>query len=149
MKKLENKFSIQSYIDENRNSIDESLVSLRFMKQIDRFLEDKMITQRDFAYKIGYTESYISQLMSGVKKINTSFINKFEKKCGVRVDFKLYIQEDNRFLIEENSEITISVNVRINISTDLIDLPQSKYKWTQMKNNNVLSNIDNTEYEIL
>lgn len=149
MKKLENKFSIQSYIEDNRNSIDESLISLRFMKQIDRFLEDKNITQRDFAYKIGCSESYISQLMSGIKKVNTSFINKFEKKCGVRVDFKLYIKEDNRFLIEEDSDITFSINVRINISTDLIDLSESKYNWTQIKNNKVLSNIDNTEYEIL
>lgn len=103
------KISIQSYADKNRNSIDEALVSLRVMKQIDDFLEYKNVTNRELAKKLDYTESYISQLMSGVKKINVSFINKFEKKFNVEIDFKIK-------LIEENFKILNSIdNKMINI----------------------------------
>lgn len=81
--------SLNSYIENNRSKIDEALVSLRLMKEIDDFLEINNIKQRDFADKIGCSEAYISQLMSGTKKFNTSFINKFEKIYNLKIDFKI------------------------------------------------------------
>lgn len=86
---LKNNFSIQSYLDENREKIDEALVSLRFMKEIDEFLDFTNVSQREFASSIGYSEAYVSQLMSGTKKFNSSFINKFEKKYDVEISFKI------------------------------------------------------------
>jgi len=108
--------SIQSYVDKNRNSIDEALVSLRVMKQIDDFLEYKNVTNRELAKKLDYTESYVSQLMSGVKKVNVSFINKFEKKFNVEIDFKIKLIEENFKILNsiENQMINL---INLNIIT--------------------------------
>lgn len=98
MSDLANNFSIQSYIDSNREKIDESLVSLRFMRQVDEFLDYKNLSNKDLSVALGYSESFVSQLMSGTKKINTSFISKFENRYNVKVDFKIYINEESEFL---------------------------------------------------
>jgi transcriptional regulator with XRE-family HTH domain len=116
---LNNDFSIQSYIDDNREKIDESLVSLRLMKEIDNFLDDCKINQREFANEIGCSEAYISQLMSGTKRINTSFINKFEKKFDVEISFEIKSKKSKNFFSEiSGSSIKISVNIFTVISTE-------------------------------
>lgn len=104
--------SIQSYIDMNREKIDESLVSLRFMKEIDTFLDAKNISNKSLANNLGCSESFISQLMSGVKKINTSFISKFEKKYNVKIKFSIETNEHYNFIYKSsNSIITVSLNI--------------------------------------
>jgi plasmid maintenance system antidote protein VapI len=112
---------MQSYIDSNRSKLDESLVSLRLMKEIDDFLEINNVNQRDFASCLGYSEAYISQLMSGTKKFNTSFINKLEKKYDLEVQFKINCRkESNYFSKLSNSSVEISINIFTSIlsSTD-------------------------------
>ncbi|MDI9365070.1 MAG: helix-turn-helix transcriptional regulator [Flavobacterium sp.] len=98
MSEIVNKFSIQSYANNNRTKLDESLVSLRFMKEIDRFLDYKKISNKELALKLNYSESYISQLMSGIKKINTSFINKFENAFSTKFDVKIYLKNETEYL---------------------------------------------------
>lgn len=107
-----------SYIDENRIKIDESLVSLRFMKEVDDFIEFNKISQRRLAEEIGYTEAYISQLMSGVKKVNTSFINKFEKRYEIKVQFK-FIPKANCDYITGIANSFISLNINLNLSQSI------------------------------
>lgn len=103
---------LNSYIDENRRKIDEALVSLRLMKKIDDFLYVNQISQKQFSNKIGCSESYISQLMSGVKKINTRFINKFEKSFGLKVDFDLKLDNSEDYLLKvSDTPVTINVNM--------------------------------------
>ncbi len=85
--------SYQLYIDKNREKLDEALVSLRLMKEVDSFLDENSISNKELAYSLGCSESFISQLMSGSKKINTSFINKFEKIFSVKIIFSIDKQE--------------------------------------------------------
>lgn len=101
---------IQSYIDMNREKIDESLVSLRLMKEIDIYLDTHNISNKLLANDLGYSESFISQLMSGVKKINTSFINKFEKKYNVYFNFSIIVEkkEANIFSVPSNAFVTFN-----------------------------------------
>lgn len=104
--------SLCSYIENNRTKIDEALVSLRLMKKIDEFLEISSISQRDFASNIGCSEAYISQLMSGTKKFNTSFINNFEKKYNLIVDFKIRPKNEYTFTSKfATSHIVINVTL--------------------------------------
>jgi transcriptional regulator with XRE-family HTH domain len=84
-----NNESFDSYLSKNDKELDEALVSLRFMKVVDDFLVAQKITKRSFAEKIGCSESYVSQLMSGTKNINASFINKFEKAFNVKINFDI------------------------------------------------------------
>uniref|UniRef100_UPI00404929A4 hypothetical protein n=1 Tax=Gelidibacter sp. TaxID=2018083 RepID=UPI00404929A4 len=104
--------SLNSYIENNRMKIDEALISLRLMKEIDDFLEDNNIKQRDFAGSIGCSEAYISQLMTGTKKFNTSFINKFEKIYNLKIDFKIRGKRDCPYISKmSNSHIEININI--------------------------------------
>ena len=119
-------FSIDSFILENRNKLDESLVSLRLIKVVDDFLVDNKITKRDFAKKIDCSESYISQMMSGSKKFNVQFINKFEKTFNVMIRFDLHKNESKGKMEVEDTKkelsFSFSSNSSIKIESDVIDL---------------------------
>jgi transcriptional regulator with XRE-family HTH domain len=109
---IEQSNSLSSYIENNRTKIDEALVSLRLMKEVDDFLDIHQISQRDFANNIGYSEAYISQLMSGTKKFNASFLNKFEKTYEIKIDFKIRSKKSFDFISKiSNTHIEINVNV--------------------------------------
>lgn len=81
--------SLHSYVDSNREKIDAALVSLRIIKQIDNFLDYNELNQKDLANKLKVSEAFVSQLMSGSKKINVQILNKFEKQFNVEFEFKL------------------------------------------------------------
>lgn len=81
--------SLNSFVDNNREKIDVALVSLRIIKQMDDFLDANDINQKELATKLKVSEAYISQLMSGSKKINVQMINNFEKNFDVEFEFKL------------------------------------------------------------
>jgi len=104
--------TINSYIDKNRIKIDEALVSLRLMKEVDDFLDINDVSQRDFASNLGYSEAFISQLMSGTKKFNTSFINKLEKVYDLKINFQIEIKDNTKFITKfSNSFLEININV--------------------------------------
>ncbi len=125
---LTDNYSIQSYIDKNREKIDESLVSLRLMKEIDEFLDIRGISQREFALNLGCSEAYISQLMSGTKKINASFINKVEKRYGVEINFRIMTKEEGKSLSDlAGSSIQLTVNVLRVTSTEKVYSVDTKH----------------------
>lgn len=142
---LKNNFSIQSYLDENREKIDEALVSLRFMKEIDEFLDMTNVSQREFASSIGYSEAYISQLMSGTKKFNSSFINKFEKKYDVEVSFKIKSKDEGSYFTEisSSSSLQINVNILTVISADNVYSFENKYQdYFKLESNQLVKLIE-------
>lgn len=105
--------SLNSYIEDNRTKIDEALVSLRLMKEVDDFLDINNISQRDFASNIGYSEAFVSQLMSGTKKFSAAFINRLEKTYKLKVDFKITTKNDSDFITKiSNPYINISINFK-------------------------------------
>lgn len=145
MNEVTQRFSIQSYIDKNREKIDESLISLRFMKEVDRFLDYEKLSNKDLAIKMGYSESYISQLMSGVKNVNVSFINKFEQCFESKFDFKIYLKREKVFLhkLDERTQFNISIN----FNTFLVKEEHSLLSFTQ--NSKSMFNVTDVEYETL
>lgn len=84
---------LTSYVEDNRDKIDTALVSLRIVKQIDNYLDNINCNQKDLAIALGVTESYVSQLMSGSKKVNVQLINRFEKEFNV--EFNFHIERKN------------------------------------------------------
>ncbi len=145
MNEVTQRFSIQSYIDKNREKIDESLISLRLMKEVDRFLDYEKLSNKDLALKMGYSESYISQLMSGVKNVNISFINKFEKCFDAKFDFKIYLKNEKVFLhrLDERTQF----NININLNMFLIREDHSMFSFTQ--NSKSMFNVTDVEYKTL
>lgn len=138
-----NNFSIQSYVNKNRNTIDEALVSLRVMKQIDDFLEYKNENNRELAKRLGYTESYISQLMTGVKKINISFINKFEKEYNVEFDFKIKLLEEKLRVLNSVQDKMINI---INLNINIINITASS-SFEFKTSNRELFEYEDAEFE--
>ncbi|MEZ7506994.1 helix-turn-helix domain-containing protein [Flavobacterium sp. Arc2] len=105
------KNQLSSYVDNNREKLDVALLSLRIIKQIDTFLDSKKLNQKDLATNLEVSEAFISQLMSGSKKINVQFINKFEKKFDVEFDFKLRDKKSMATFFEiTNSSIELKSN---------------------------------------
>ena len=80
---------LNSYADANREKLDAALVSLRIVKQIDEFLDIYNLNQKDLAFGLGVSEAFVSQLMSGSKKINMQILSNFEKKFNAEFDFTL------------------------------------------------------------
>lgn len=100
--------SISSYLANNRTNIDESLVSLRFMKEIDDFLHYNNLNQKDLAKELDVSQAFISQLLSGTKKINVGFINKFEKRFDI--EFKLNLKNNNsKYTVVEIVDSSIQI----------------------------------------
>ncbi|BDB57684.1 helix-turn-helix domain-containing protein [Flavobacterium ammonificans] len=145
MNEVTKRFSIQSYVDNNREKIDESLVSLRVMKEVDKFLDYEKLSNKDLATKLGYSESYVSQLMSGVKNMNVSFINKFEKCFDAKFDFKIYIKKEDVYLHKLDERVQF--NLTINLNMFYVNENQSNFSFT--KNSKSMFNVTDVEYESL
>ena len=145
MNEVTKRFSIQSYIDNNREKIDESLVSLRVMKEVDRFLDYEKLSNKDLAIKLGYSEPYVSQLMSGVKNMNVSFINKFEKCFDAKFDFKIYLKNEEVYLHKLDERVQF--NLDININMFFVNKEQSKFSFTQKSKS--MFDVTDVEYESL
>lgn len=112
MKNIEkNNFNV--FITQNRTKLDEALVSLRLMKEIDEFLDERDITQREFAEYLGYSEAFVSQLMSGTKKVNTSFINRLEKTFDLIVKFNIEQKPKSAYftrIYDTSMELNINIH---------------------------------------
>lgn len=132
---INNSNSLSSYKENNRTKIDEALVSLRLMKEVDDFLDINEISQRDFASSIGYSEAFISQLMSGTKKFNASFINKFEKLYDIKFDFKIKSKKSADFI----SKVS---NAHIEININILDLTHSNNLYSLESRANEFSEFD-------
>ncbi|MFM9400794.1 helix-turn-helix domain-containing protein [Myroides odoratimimus] len=104
---MENKIDICSFFLDNKRDekINESLLSLRIMKQIDDYLEQHDKTNRCFAEELRCSESYISQLMSGNKNVNVSFLNKIERLYNVYFEIKLINNSVVQPVMEKKEEI--------------------------------------------
>ncbi len=122
-------FSIQSYVEKNREKIDESLVSLRIMKEIDNFLDYKKLSNKDLANSLGFSESYISQLMSGVKSVNVSFLNKFERAFSVKYGFNIYLEDEESNLHRLQEKNNFSLNITT-VKVILLNKSQSHFSFT-------------------
>ncbi|MGA9212356.1 helix-turn-helix domain-containing protein [Kaistella sp.] len=109
------------------HDMDESLVSLRFLKEIDDYLEYKNLTNRDLANALGFSESYISQLMTGVKKINISFINKFEKNFNLEFDIKIKDCTKNNFFRFNTANTVYEINILVNTNISSSNFFQHKF----------------------
>ncbi|WP_113661767.1 helix-turn-helix domain-containing protein [Pedobacter nanyangensis] len=145
MNEIAKRFTIQSYVDKNREKLDESLVSLRIMKEIDNFLDCKRLSNKDLALNLGYSESYISQLMSGVKNINTSFISKFEKQYSVKFNFKICLNDKENLFAKLDERKYFNINLNINMFN--IDSKREHFSFKQ--NSQSMFEVTDIEYENL
>ncbi len=65
------------------------MVQLRFMSEIEKEIEERKISYKELADKIGTSASYITQLFKGTKKLNLDTIAKFQIALNKTFSVKL------------------------------------------------------------
>jgi len=60
-----------------------------FIKRLQELLDDKDITQRELAQRIGVTEVTISRYLNGERKPRIEIISKIAEVLGVSIDYLL------------------------------------------------------------
>lgn len=72
---------------------DALLLGFRFLSIIDRLMEERGMSKKALAEKVGATPSYITQLFRGNVRVNLEFIAKAEKALGIRFQVGLDLKD--------------------------------------------------------
>jgi HTH-type transcriptional regulator/antitoxin HigA len=59
---------------------------------LKEILEDREMSLKGLAFKVGLTESYISNIVNGVKPITITLAKKLEKTLGIENNFWINLQ---------------------------------------------------------
>ena len=67
---------------------DTRIIMYRFLSEIERLSDEKNLSRKELAKKIGTSPSYITQLFRGNKVINLETLAKFQKALNITFDIK-------------------------------------------------------------
>lgn len=102
---------ILSLSDQERIELERDLLQFAFVKQIHNHMHDKK--KKDLATEIGVSNSFISQIFSGDKKINIDLLTKFQRV----LDFKFVIDSvPNKVQIDDDVRPLLNYNIETNLS---------------------------------
>lgn len=102
----------------------------------------KKIKGNELAKVTGYSQSHISGIENGLKKINNRFLNKyikavsknsaeydvFKKDIEKKFNINLHDVEDINFLVKENSSVSLNIVTDTKLEIDGIELSVSERK---------------------
>lgn len=63
------------------------MISLRMAVEIEKLIEEKGLTKKEFAQKIGTSAAYVTQVLRGDKRINMKFLAQILQGFDVSFDF--------------------------------------------------------------
>lgn len=75
------------------------MISYRILSEVEKFCEVKNIKKKDLAEMVGTSRSYITQLFTGTKSINTYMMAKFEE--ALKINFNIRINQVDECYHEE------------------------------------------------
>jgi len=102
------------------------MISLRMAVEIEKLIEEKGLTKKEFAQKIGTSAAYVTQVLRGDKRINMKFLAQILQGFDVSFDFGFQeIEETNSPSIDKILEIASEVDKR-SFLCNIIDF--SNYK---------------------
>ncbi|HEX2866932.1 MAG TPA: helix-turn-helix domain-containing protein [Ignavibacteriales bacterium] len=103
-KKMEDLLSFENSAEVEE--FDEIVFHLRVMNEIKDVLKKKNWNKKKLADELGTTQSYISQLFSANKLVNTKLIGKLERVLKIRFNVEVEeIPEETALLQKENSNL--------------------------------------------
>lgn len=102
----------------------------------------KKIKGNELAKVTGYSQSHISGIENGLKKINNRFLNKYikavsknsaeydvvKKDIEKKFNINLHDVEDINFLVKENSSVSLNIVTDTKLEIDGIELSVSERK---------------------
>ncbi len=74
---------------------DAQMISYRILSEIEKVCEERRIKKKDLAEMVGTSKSYITQLFTGAKSINTQIMAKFEEALDITFEIQLKLNEDS------------------------------------------------------
>lgn len=60
-----------------------AMISLRILSEVEKVMENRVMTKKQLAEKCGTSASYITQLFRGAKYVNVGIMAKFELALGI------------------------------------------------------------------
>lgn len=114
--------------------------------ELHEYIKELRITKKikgnELAKVTGYSQSHISGIENGLKKINKRFLNKyikaisknpaeydvFKKEIEKKFDINLHYVEDVNFLVKENSSVSLNIVTDTKLEIDGIELSVSERK---------------------
>lgn len=89
---------------------------------LKEILEDREMSQRELANRIGLTEPYISNIVNGVKSITISLAKKLEYALGVEANFWINLQSNYEKELSDYEEVNTITVEEINVIKRIKDL---------------------------
>lgn len=85
--------------EEEKFEYQKEILSLKFVKVIEGFLNQNAISRKKLAKDMDYSQSYISQVFSAHKSVNMDFLVKVQNALGLPFDVKLGdYNHDNNYM---------------------------------------------------
>jgi ribosome-binding protein aMBF1 (putative translation factor) len=95
---FEDLFSFASKEEEIEH--DAKMLMFNFLDKVQKIADEKKLSRKELAEKVGTSASYITQLFRGDKLVNMTIIAKFQKELGFK--FNISIQSEQEESINEN-----------------------------------------------
>jgi ribosome-binding protein aMBF1 (putative translation factor) len=86
---FEDLFSFASKEEEIEH--DAKMLMFNFLDKVQKIADEKKLSRKELAEKVGTSASYITQLFRGDKLVNMTIIAKFQKELGFK--FNISIQK--------------------------------------------------------
>ncbi|MBL0334536.1 MAG: helix-turn-helix transcriptional regulator [Chitinophagaceae bacterium] len=80
---------------EEKYEHDAQMISYRILSEIEKHCDEKKIKRKDLAEMVGTSTSYITQLFTGVKSVNTTILAKFENALDVSFEIKMKLNSES------------------------------------------------------
>jgi len=71
------------------------MIMYRFLSEVEILTDEKKMTRKELAQKIGTSASFLTQLYRGSKLLNLTIIAKFEKALGVTFNIKAIAESES------------------------------------------------------
>lgn len=86
----------------DRIELDRDILSAKFLSEIQFFLDENKITRKNFANKVGVSQSFISQLFTGEKVVSMEFLAKTQQ--AYKIKFNIRLEETLDYSSKSDSE---------------------------------------------
>ncbi|MCU7526222.1 MAG: helix-turn-helix domain-containing protein [Ignavibacteria bacterium] len=130
-KRMENLLSFENNAE--LEDFDEIVFHLRVMNEIKDLLKKKNWNKKKLAEELGTSQSYISQLFSANKLINTKLIGKLERLLNVRFTIKIEELSEEAALIQKESSSFKPGRIETSVARQLKKPARARIKKTVPK----------------
>jgi ribosome-binding protein aMBF1 (putative translation factor) len=86
--------------EEEQLEHDAQMLAFQFLTKVDKVMEEKGISKKDLAQKVGTSASFITQMFRGDRKPNWTILARMQRELGLT--FKVTTQEEIEELLGDN-----------------------------------------------